>query len=78
VLPDPGLDVGPRADGDDPAVRHRERFGGGPGIVDGEYGSGEDEIGNGHERDRIRLTSEFMDDEESFGFVSIRGGCRST
>ena len=41
-------DLGAVADGDDPAVGHRERLSGGPLLVDGQYGSGDDEIGFGH------------------------------
>jgi hypothetical protein len=41
-------DVGPATDGDDPAVGDGERLDGGPGVVDGQYGSGDDEICVGH------------------------------
>ena len=41
-------DVGPVAHGDDPAVGDRERLGGGPLLVDGQHGSGDDEICVGH------------------------------
>ena len=44
---EPG-DIGPAADGDDPPVGDGERLGGGPRVVDGQYGSGDDDICIGH------------------------------
>lgn len=44
VGPDGVGDLGTSPDGDDPAVGHGERLGGGPGLVDGQDGSGHDEI----------------------------------
>ena len=41
-------DVGPVAHRDDPAVGHGERLGGGPGVVDGQHGSGNDDVCGGH------------------------------
>ena len=43
-------DVGPATDGDDPAVGDGKRLGGGPGVVDGQYGSGDDDVCIGHGR----------------------------
>ena len=37
-------DIGAGADGDDPPVGDGERLGGGPGLVDGQYGPGDDEV----------------------------------
>ena len=40
--------LGPVTDRDDPAVGHRQRLGGGPGVVDGQDGSGDDDVCSGH------------------------------
>ena len=48
VRADQRLDVGPIADGDDPPVGDGERLGGRPRIVDGQDGSGDDEVCVGH------------------------------
>ena len=41
-------DLGPVAHGNDSAVGHGESLGGGPGVVDGQHGSGNDDICGGH------------------------------
>ncbi|CFA96508.1 Uncharacterised protein [Mycobacterium tuberculosis] len=53
-IDDPGVganqagNLGPVTDGNDPAVGDRDRLGRWPRIVDGEHGSGHDEVCIGH------------------------------
>jgi hypothetical protein len=49
VGPDPPGDIGPIADRDDPPVGHRQRPGGGTGLVHGQHGSENDQVSR-HER----------------------------
>ena len=45
---DERADLGSVAHGDDAAVGDGERLGGGPGVVDGQHGPGDDDIRIGH------------------------------